>query len=930
MAGLVAPRRPWLQLVPAAPKATLAGPPAMASFFEQFREFLAPRFRLDRELGSGGMGTVYLAHDTVLNRPVAVKTLLPENASAQAARRFLREARTLAEVGHPNIVRIYDVGRDTDPFIYYIMEYLHGQTLAERLTQGPLSVAEATRLGRDLLDALREAHRRGVIHRDVKPGNVFLVDGRGVLVDFGIAKSLSDSGPNLTQPGHIVGTRRYMAPEQLVGRECPQTDFYAVGVVLYEATTGRDWESHDVELAAAPPELRPALSRALALPPEERWPDADAFQRALWRRRTRLSGSTWWYAGAAVVVAAVLWRVLPFPRGPRVDVRIDRFRVSGAAPALGDSIALRIAARLTGFPDFTVVGPGPAHRAIMTASGSLSAWGTGLVIRLLLPGYAPISLTTADTVWRSAADLLADSLLVRLYSATSLDSRLPVQVVPRHPEALRPFLDAEKAFAHAWLDSAYVGYAEAAALDDSCGLCAWRHAEVARFLALPPDTDDALRYRAQLDRFPPDYRTLIRAELVPLERRLDSLDILVRRSPDFLFGPFRLGDELLHRGPLVGRPRLSASAEFARATEIRRDFAPAWEHLAWLWIAEGNEPAARAALDTLGALGPPGAASSGQRDLLQAAFAWRFLSPDDAARRTASLVGAAAGRSNEPLDAGARYLNHFAAPNGAVWLGEQLEARDYHRPSAMVAQVFGHLTAGRPERARRTLARIHAQFGDPDFDLLGLEIDAVLRMFDPDSGAPVWPDLMNRLGLFARRAPASLRARASWMSALLARRFGVERPPIETGAPPSLTALLRAYDTALAGRYRDALVQSDGLTELPAAWVGDPCYRTVLHLLRAEWRERMGEPHDADLELVWYESSDGISLPTGAPQPMELDWAFATLARWRRARLGESPAAGCDEWREVARLWADGEPAYAARADSARKTVARTCPARPG
>ena len=931
MAGLVALRRPWLQLVPAAPRATLAGPPAMASFFEQFRAFLAPRFRLDRELGSGGMGTVYLAHDTVLNRPVAVKTLLPENASAQAARRFLREARTLAEVEHPNIVRIYDVGRDTDPFIYYIMEYLHGRTLAERLTHGPLSVAEAARLGQDLLDALREAHRRGVIHRDVKPGNIFLVDGRGVLVDFGIAKSHSDSGPNLTQPGHIVGTRRYMAPEQLVGRECPQTDFYAVGVVLYEATTGRDWEGSDGELMNTPTELRPALSRALALSPEERWPDADAFQRALWRRRSWRSAASWRYAGATVVVAAaLLWRLLPFPRGPRVDVRIDRFRVSGATAALGDSIAQRIAARLTGFPDFTVAGPEPTRGAKAVAAGSLTVSGAGLIVRLRLSGQPPVSLITADTVWRSAADLLADSVLVRLYSASPLDSRLPVRVLPRHPEALRPFLGAEKAFARAWLDSAYLGYAEAAALDDSCGLCAWRHAEVARFLALPPDTGDALRYRAQLDRFPPDYQTLIRAELVALEPRLDSLDALARRSPDFLFGPFRLGDELLHRGPLVGRPRLSASVEFARATEIRRDFAPAWEHLAWLWIAEGNESSARSALDTLEALGPPGDVSSQMRDLLQAAFAWRFLPPGDAARRTASLVGAAAGRSDEPLDAGARYLNHFAAPEGAVWLGAQLEARDYHRPSAMAAQLFGHLTAGRPVRARRTLARIHAQFGDPDFDLLGLEIDALLRMFDPDSSAPAWPDLMNRLGVFARRAPASLRARAGWMAALLARRFGGQRPAFDAGAPASLNGLLRAYDAALAGRYGEALAQSEDLTELPAAWVGDPCFRTVLHLLRAEWRERLGEPRDADLELIWYESSDGISLPTGEPQPMELDWAFATLGRWRRARLGESSAARCAELREVARLWAGAERPYAARADSARQTVARSCPAGSG
>jgi hypothetical protein len=924
MAGVAAQRRPWLQLVPAAPKATLAGPPAMASFLEQFREFLAPRFQLDRELGSGGMGTVYLAHDTALHRAVAVKTLLPENASAQAARRFLREARTLAELGHPNIVRIYDVGRETDPFFYYVMEHLDGETLATRLQRGPLPVSECLSIGRDLLNALRAAHRRGVIHRDVKPANIFLVDGRGVLVDFGIAKTLSDSGSDGTQPGQVVGTRRYMAPEQLAGREYPQTDFYQVGMVLYEAVTGRYWDETDVELAGAPVELRPALRRALAWSWQDRWPDAASFQRALWRRRSRLPLSFPWYAGAAALLTVVIW--VWFHRGPRVDVRIDRFRTSGVPAALGDSLGLSIAERLTGFPDFTVAGPGPKHRANAIATGSVSALGAGLVFRLQLPGQPPVSLATVDTAWRTAADLLADSVLVRLYSASPLDLQLPVRVLPRDPAGLRPFLSAEKAFAHAWLDSAYVAYAEAAALDPSCAICAWRHAEVARFLALPPDTGDATHYRAQVDRFPPNYQTLIRAEMLPLLPRLDSLDALARRSPDFLFGPLRLGDELLHRGPLVGQPRLRASRPFARATEIRRDFAPAWEHLAWLWIAEGNEPSARSALDTLRALGPPGRASGAMRDLLQAAFAWRFRAPADAAKLTASIVGAAAGRSNEPFDAGARYLNHFAAPEGAVWLGEQLEARDYHRPSAMLAQVFGHLSAGRPERARSTLARIHAEYGDPDLDLLGLELDAVLRMFAPDSGAPAWQALTGRLHEFASRAPSSLRSRADWMAALLARRFGGDRPVLAAPAPPPLANLLLAYDAAVEGRYTEALARSEPLTAIPAAWVGDPCFRTVLHFLRAEWQERLGQPRLADLELLWYESSDGISLPVGDPQPMEVDWAFATLGRWGRVRL--SGWADCAQLREVVRLWARAEPSYAVRADSARQAEARTCGAR--
>jgi hypothetical protein len=899
----------------------------MASFYEQLREFLAPRFLLDRELGAGGMGTVYLAHDTSLQRRVAVKALVPEHASALAARRFLREARTLADLEHPNIVRIYDVGRETDPFIYYIMEYLDGETLAQRLMRGALPAQEVNRLGLDLLDALHKAHRRGVIHRDVKPSNVFLVNGRGVLVDFGIAKSASDSGSDLTQPGQLVGTRSYMPPEQLVGRVTTQSDIYALGMVLYEAVTGRYWEGKDDELAGVPVDLRPALRRALAWSPEERWPDAAGFRRALSRRHARLAVASW-SAGVVVVASVLLWRFGPMPRS-RADVRIDRFRVSGATAALGDSIALRIADRLTGFPDFTVTGPGMSRRARTVASGSLTVTAAGLVILLHFPGQPPVSYTTVDTAWRTAADLLADSVVVRLYSASPLDSRLPLHVLPRDPAGLRPFLSAEKAFAHSWLDSAYLGYAEAGALDPACALCAWRHAEVARFLALLPDTDDALRYRAQLDRFPPNYQTLIRAELLPLERRLDSLDALARRTPDFLFSSFRLGDELLHRGPLVGRPRLSASKYFARATEVRRDFTPAWEHLAWLWIAEGDESSAQSVLDTLRALGRSATAASRMQDLLQAAFAWRFLPPGEAARRTASIVGAAAGQENEPLDAGARYLNHFAAPEGAIWLGEQLEARNYHSPSAMLAQVFGHLRAGRPERARRTLARIHAQFGDPDFELLALEIDAALRMFDPDASGPPWQDLIARLEAFASRAPAGLRPRAEWMAALLARRFGGQPRPRVVAAPP-LDQLLLAYDAALAGRYADALARSEALTDLPAAWVGDPSFRTVLHLLRAEWLEHIGEQHLADLELIWYENSDAISLPTGEPQPMEVDWAFATLAQWHRIRLGQSAAAGCAELREVARLWAGGEPPYAARADSAQQRVTRDCVERAG
>jgi protein kinase-like protein len=910
----------------------------MATFFEQFRDFLAPRYQLEHELGHGGMGTVYLARDCKLPRLVAVKVLPPEKASAEAAERFLREARILADLEHPNIVTIHDVSGDDDPFSYYIMECLSGESLADRLMQkGPLPPDEATKLGRDLLAALKVAHSHGVIHRDIKPSNIFWVDGRGVLTDFGVAKSFSEQN-GITKPGETPGTVLYMPPEQLVGREVPQTDLYAVGMVLYEAVTGVRWDAGALPERAdwthVPPEMRAALRRVLALAPEDRWPDAEAFQRALWMKRVRIpsTGRSLSVAGAvvALVVLARILRPCWLWKCPDADVRIDHIKVAGAAvlPGLGDSIAARVSERLRGFPDFSVVGPGLQGHAKTTITGSATAdSGGALRIQLRMPGQQLVSLANRVEQWRAAADMLADSLLVRFYGSNPLDSDLPVAVLPRDPDGLRSFLEAEKAFARATWYSAWTGYGEAATVDRTCALCFWRHAEVARFFVLPPDTADAAEYRARVNEFPPNYQTLIRAELVPLDVRLDSLYALTRRAPAFLFGRFRWGDELLHRGPLVGQPRLRASMGFTRATEMRRDFVPAWEHLAWLRIAEGNQRDATAALDTLDVLPRPGSEEIGMRDLLRVAYAWRFLPAAQAEFQTRAALDAPTGHAIEHLDAGARYLTHFGAPAGAVWLGEQLEARGYRRTSAMIAQVFGDLGAGRPEQALQVLSRGVTESGDPDLDLLQGEIAAVLLMFDRDSvaAAAAWRSVDSRLGEISQRLPASLRPRAAWMRGILARRFGGGPRTMPPGIPAPLARLLQAYDAAARDRLPEAIARSQSLLGLPADSIGDPCLRTVLHLLRAEWQARSGQPQLADQELLWYENSDAVGFPEGDPQPMEVDWAFGTLARWSRLRLGASESSRCTLAREVARLWAAAEPSYAARVDSAR-AIARGCP----
>jgi eukaryotic-like serine/threonine-protein kinase len=209
-------------------------------------------YEIRERIGVGGMGEVYRAIDRRLNRTVAIK-VIPAAMAGDAARRerFRREARTISSLNHPHICTIYDVGQDNG-IDYLVMEFLEGETLAARLARShdsPLSVAEALRYAIDIGDALDQAHRRGVVHRDVKPGNIMLTAGGATLLDFGLAKpcltglaqpsddrsSLGDDPSSLTIDGTFVGTLAYMSPEQLEGKEAdPASDLFAFGAVLFE------------------------------------------------------------------------------------------------------------------------------------------------------------------------------------------------------------------------------------------------------------------------------------------------------------------------------------------------------------------------------------------------------------------------------------------------------------------------------------------------------------------------------------------------------------------------------------------------------------------------------------------------------------------------------------------------------------------------
>ncbi|MEP7326250.1 MAG: serine/threonine-protein kinase, partial [Gemmatimonadota bacterium] len=208
---------------------------------------LADRYRIERELGQGGMATVYLAEDLKHHRQVAIKVLRPELTAAVGADRFLREIETTANLRHPHILPLYDSGEvgkqgsEGGPFLYYVMPYVEGESLRDRLNRDKqLPLDEALRLTGEVAGALSYAHERGVIHRDIKPENILLERGSAVVADFGIARAMTSAGgENLTQTGMAIGTPAYMSTEQASGDVVDhRSDMYSLASVLYEMLAG--------------------------------------------------------------------------------------------------------------------------------------------------------------------------------------------------------------------------------------------------------------------------------------------------------------------------------------------------------------------------------------------------------------------------------------------------------------------------------------------------------------------------------------------------------------------------------------------------------------------------------------------------------------------------------------------------------------------
>jgi len=404
---------------------------------------LAGRYVLERRLGYGGMGVVYLARELRLDRRVAIKLLPPERAVQPSAReRFLREARTAAQLSHPGIVPIFAVHEVSD-FVYFAMAYVDGDTLGRRVRQrGPMPYDRAARLLEEVARALGYAHDRGVVHRDVKPDNILLdlATGRALVSDFGIARVGSSV---TTGPQRVVGTAEFMSPEQVLGeRVDPRSDLYSLGVVGFFALSGelpfvgpddmtvlaRQVSDPPPPLASVapgvPPRLAEAIDRCLAKDPGARFPNAEALATALAAALDRraavavrafvtearqLSTSALFYGAFAAVTLPLLAVRLLGPEGPRARAaiiaaagliaavplvvmvaRVRRLRKAGyGREDLVDALRAELAHRREELAFLYGEGPSPLERALRPLCYGCIAVAGGIVVVLeRMPGLA--------------------------------------------------------------------------------------------------------------------------------------------------------------------------------------------------------------------------------------------------------------------------------------------------------------------------------------------------------------------------------------------------------------------------------------------------------------------------------------------------------------------------------------------------------------
>jgi hypothetical protein len=806
-----------------------------------------------------------------------------------------------------------------------------------------------------------------VVHRDIKPQNIFLIDGRAVLVDFGIATPSGPQTISREQSDVVPGTPSYMPPEQRYGWDVgPQTDLYAVGMVLYEALTGRRWRwflPDDVpSWSGVPWPERRALRKALLFDVAERWPDAAAFRHPWWRSRAikyrvRTAALT---VGGLVTGALILWAITGGPgQRARVEVAVASFVAEGDVdPALAvelawltertvsgqvDTAAAEVSTRLLRSEPLDSGAPGGLLEDLQANAlvrGELGSGGQGFVARVEVVtglGTSLLEETAPDT--RGIACKLAPKIL------RSLGKRVDSYQCLFENTAATAFarlLEGEEAFRRQDWHRADSLCSEALAIDSSLAWARWRRANALRWLRQDFEPDLAV-LAAQRNALLEIDRLLLDAWRTPFgDDRIQRYEATVERFPFDPYAWLVFGDDLQARSPLIGLPPDTAQSLLERAVERDTTLAPALLDLTILAIRRGDAESAVRWLDRLERVVDPENTSI-PTDYLAWAYRLRFGSPSEQAN---TLHGLASDVGGDP-DAMLQFLERFLrwglaydlAPAQALIARRALDAAGElpgHAASHIqVTEGLALAALGRWQDALAAFDAVDALLGTPASALLAAQWRALppaLGLHDVPSDAVA----EGRRRLERLAADPAVGPQAAWSLAVshyAAGDAGAAQPWVqrvrESGEPHADDArLLEALQWASAGDpARARRITDEDIPLVAEDRALDPFQRAITYLNRGAWARAI-DPASVPADWRWHYNLDFVGEFAVLPQAAEIDWAIGPVARLRTAQAelaADRRATACRELRRIVELWRGADAVFAALRADAQTLVSERC-----